>query len=123
MLRILFGLIVLALLASPATAARSKADVAAAGCLTLSEARAAYKKAELRYRLISGAQCWYAPGHPPATKPDKIKVADDTTVVQEALCGGPCPRFDLTDKVYTALCGGPCPDFRRMKQPEVALNR
>lgn len=91
---------------------------AATVCLTFKEARAAHPKAFLRYRVVSPRQCWYAPGAAPN---NKVNPAAGLEGAKAALCGGPCPRFDLQDPVFVALCGGPCPDFRRIKSP-IALN-
>jgi hypothetical protein len=57
-----------------------------------------------------------ATGKAMVTLPGVLVVAPDKLDrVQRALCGGPCPRFDLDSgpdaKVYRALCGGPCPRF------------
>ena len=114
-MRILTSLMLVALAISPAAAASRTAT-----CLSQSEAGKAWPSTWLKYRLIDGRRCWFAPGKTTAGKRAKpataraqtIETPDDLDSVHEALCGGPCPRFDLDAPVYHALCGGPCPDFR-----------
>src|SRR5262245_42619539 len=100
---------------SPAAAASGTAT-----CLSQSEARKAWPSTWLKYRVVDGRHCWYAPGKRMVDKPKlasaRSRVIPETPDVLEpirdALCGGPCPRFDLDEPVYRGLCGGPCPDFR-----------
>jgi hypothetical protein len=99
--------------------AKSKSE-GVSNCLSQAEAREAYPDKYLRYRAVSGARCWYAPGHRPiAKKQMPVRVAavppiaaqpesgiesglnDDLTYVKDALCGGPCPRFGGARKVVT----------------------
>jgi len=90
------------------------------GCLSLSQARDAWPSTWLRYRVVDGDHCWFAPGKRMIDRPKRTSARsriiemprDDLSRVGDALCGAPCPRFDLDAPVYRALCGGPCPDFR-----------
>jgi hypothetical protein len=105
---------------SPAAAASRTAASRTAACLSQSAAGKAWPSTWLKSRVVDGSHCWYAPGKRMVETP-KLASARSTRVidtpdtlepVKGALCGGPCPRFDLDEPVYRALCGGPCPDFR-----------
>jgi len=146
-MRTIVSAIVLFLIAiTPAVAKSSKAQVAG-NCLSQREARSAWSEAYLKYRVVDGRRCWYAPGKTMIAKrkkPVPVRIAsrlpipvqvsepvaervitqepDNLDRVHQALCGGPCPRFDLDDPVYQALCGKPCPDFHAIYRIENAFD-
>lgn len=133
------ALALLAVMTEPA-AAKSK-DQVAANCLSQHAARAVWPGVYLKYRVVDARRCWYARGKAMVAKKKpaapRVRVASarqvpvvvppvvpalprvvvieppaDVQRVERALCGGPCPRFDLDEPVFRALCGGLCPDFR-----------
>lgn len=110
------------LMVSPVKAeAKSKAEVAQ-NCLSFSDARAAYPRDRLRYRLVDRRQCWYAPGKQlvakkiprknPGGAGDALQVPPSNGASASPIAGRepatfpPAPTTEeMLDNVFLALCG------------------
>lgn len=116
-----FALITLTLVSSPAFAA-SKADVAAAGCVTdFDTVRKAHRVDHLRYRLISGQKCWYSDVALAAKKAaSKVATSIPRRVIKSIIIKAVQPPIDPPvedlDSIFLNLCGGPCPQLKGERQ-------
>lgn len=116
MLRHITLAVIALLIAAPAHAA-TKAEVAAAGCITKEQARKASPTDHLYYRRIGGKECWYsntALTKKAATKA-AVKPATITAPIDLESLGALQIKRAIDNELmstFELLCGGPCPQLK-----------
>ena len=121
MLKLITAAVVALILAAPAHAA-TKADVAAAGCVTnFDSVRKAHRADHLRYRLIGGQKCWYSDVALAAKKgASKVATSVPRRVIKSIIIKAVEPSIDPPaedlDAIFLNLCGGPCPQLKGERQ-------